>query len=258
IAIQYISIKYFDFSWPMWMAVVVYSLAFFVFGMMTTLHMNTLALKHGFLDGQVPRDGIPDLRLKSTLVGLLFVMTVRPVFYCLAAYDRFEIPYIAPRLPLHMFLFTTSLDFWFYIYHRAMHEVDFLWKFHKTHHMAKHPNALLSAFSDPEEEVFGFLVIPLLAYITYPVDFFTLWITSVYILYAEVVGHSGIRVYQQQPVTGPVLRPLGMDVIGEDHDLHHRNGWRKSFNYGKQTRVWDKLFGTMRARLEMVDENVDW
>jgi len=129
------------------MAVVVYSLAFFVFGMMTTLHMNTLTLKQGFLDGQVPRDGIPDLRLKSTFVGLLFVMTVRPVFYCLVAYDRFQMPSITPWLPVHMFLFTTILYFWFYIYHRAMHEVDFLWKFHKTHHMAKHPNALLSAFA---------------------------------------------------------------------------------------------------------------
>ncbi|KAF9521001.1 hypothetical protein BS47DRAFT_1286368 [Hydnum rufescens UP504] len=254
------------------MAVVVYSLAFFVFGMMTTLHMNTLTLKHGFLDGQVPRDGIPDLRLKSTFVGLLFVMTVRPVFYCLVAYDRFQMPSITPWLPVHMFLFTTILYFWFYIYHRAMHEVDFLWKFHNTHHMAKHPNALLSAFAsrlgdnlwlvkayshhssiDREEEIFSFLVIPLLAYISFPVDFFTLWITSVYMLYAEVLGHSGIRLYQQQPVTGPVLRPFGMGLVGEDQ-------WvlRSSISYGKQTRVWDKLFGTMRPRVEMLDENVDW
>jgi hypothetical protein len=59
--------------------------------------------------------------------------------------------------------------------------------------MEKHPNALLSTFAgrlddnlrlvkaysrqssiDSEEVVFGFLIIPLLAYISYPVDFFTL------------------------------------------------------------------------------------
>jgi len=82
----------------------------------------------------------------------------------------------------------------------------------------------------------------------------------VYITYTEVVGHSGVRLCQPQPVTGPILRPFGMDMVGEDHDLHHRNGWRKSFNHGKQTRIWDKLLSTARAgpRLEMVDENVDW
>lgn len=61
-------------------------------------------------------------------------------------------------------------------------------------------------------------------------------------------------------------------------DLHHRNGWRKSSkyaivlslylascahdvsssSYGKQTRIWDVLFGTTRPRIEMVPENIDW
>jgi hypothetical protein len=59
----------------MWMAVAFYSLAFSAFGIMTTLHMNNLALKHGFLDGQVPRDGIPDLRLKSVLVWCGFTIS---------------------------------------------------------------------------------------------------------------------------------------------------------------------------------------
>jgi len=250
--------KYFRLSWPMWMAAIVYSIAFITFVAMLAFHMNALALKHGFLDGQVPRDGVPDARLKLTMLGIFFVATVRPLFCCFIAYDRFEMPYIAPWLPVHMFLYTVIFDFWFYIYHRTMHEIDFLWRFHKTHHMTKHPSTLLSAFADHEEEVIGILIIPLLAYLLYPVDFPTLWISLMYITYTEVVGHSGVRLYQQQPVAGPILRPFGVEMIGEDHDLHHRNGWRKSFNYGKQTRIWDKLLGTAQPRLEMVDENVDW
>lgn len=35
-----------------------------------------------------------------------------------------------------------------------------------------------------------------------------------------------------------------MELVIEDHDLHYRNGWRRSHNYGKQTRLWDRLFGT--------------
>ncbi|KAF9517651.1 hypothetical protein BS47DRAFT_1389631 [Hydnum rufescens UP504] len=209
-------------------------------------------------------------------LGLAFVMMVRPLFFCFPAYDRFEMPHITPWLPVHMFLYTIILDFWYYITHRAMYEVDvrhefflfiilarvlstqFLWRFPKTHHKKKHPSSLLASFSDHEEEVLYFVAVPMLTYTTYLVDFFTLWITSVCILYLEVVEHSGVHVYQQQPITGPILRFFGMDLIDEDHDLHHRNGWAKSSNYGKQTRVWDEVFGTMQPRQEMVDENVDW
>lgn len=41
-------------------------------------------------------------------------------------------------------------------------------------------------------------------------------------------------------------------------DLHHRLGWRKSYNYGKQTRIWDTIFGTKRDRMEVLRENIDW
>jgi len=48
------------------------------------------------------------------------------------------------------------------------------------------------------------------------------------------------------------------DLIIEDHDLHHRTGWKKSYNYGKQTRAWDLLFGTTIPRIECAEHNVDW
>jgi sterol desaturase/sphingolipid hydroxylase (fatty acid hydroxylase superfamily) len=38
--------------------------------------------------------------------------------------------------------------------------------------------------------------------------------------------------------------------------LHHRKGYRKSGNYGKQTKLWDRLFGTEMPRIEC--ENVDF
>jgi sterol desaturase/sphingolipid hydroxylase (fatty acid hydroxylase superfamily) len=44
----------------------------------------------------------------------------------------------------------------------------------------------------------------------------------------------------------------------EDHDLHHRKGWKNSANYGKQTRLWDKLFGTCAERIELTPENIDY
>lgn len=53
-------------------------------------------------------------------------------------------------------------------------------------------------------------------------------------------------------------RPFGCELVLEDHDLHHRMGWQRSHNYGKQTRLWDMLFGTDNVRIETNSDNVDW
>lgn len=58
--------------------------------------------------------------------------------------------------------------------------------------------------------------------------------------------------------TSTLLRPFGCEIVIEDHDLHHRHGWRESYNYGKQSLLWDTLFGTNGDRLETRAENIDW
>jgi sterol desaturase/sphingolipid hydroxylase (fatty acid hydroxylase superfamily) len=47
-------------------------------------------------------------------------------------------------------------------------------------------------------------------------------------------------------------------LIIEDHDKHHRQGCRTSGNYGKQTRLWDRVFGTCKDRIECRQGNIDW
>jgi hypothetical protein len=41
--------------------------------------------------------------------------------------------------------------------------------------MTKHPSVLLSAFADPEQDLFDIFMIPLITYLTYPIDF-TSWV----------------------------------------------------------------------------------
>ncbi|KAM3444223.1 hypothetical protein MY4824_000112 [Beauveria thailandica] len=53
-------------------------------------------------------------------------------------------------LAVHIGVYTLALDFFFYWYHRAMHDVPALWKLHRRHHLAKHPNALLTGYADDE------------------------------------------------------------------------------------------------------------
>ncbi|KAF8306161.1 hypothetical protein DL93DRAFT_2144038 [Clavulina sp. PMI_390] len=256
--LQYISMRFLNYSWPWPLAFVLYSFSFLGFSDDMANEFNRLSEEHGFLDGEKLRDNIPDGRLASTSISTILIVTVRPLLGCFLAYKRQELPHVDLWTPVHMFIYTCLIDFWYYVYHRAMHEVDFLWRFHKTHHMTKHPCTTLAILADPVQSFCDMIVIPLISFKCHPMSFHVWWMTTVYLFYIEAVMHAGTRLYWTSPVTGPILEPLGMELVLEDHDLHHRNGWGKASNYGKQTRIWDVLFGTTRSRLEMVPENIDW
>jgi len=51
---------------------------------------------------------------------------------------------------------------------------------------------------------------------------------------------------------------LDAELLIEDHDMHHRKGYRKSSNYGKQTKLWDMIFGTVGTRDETLPSNFDF
>ncbi|KAG5927021.1 hypothetical protein E4U42_002704 [Claviceps africana] len=234
--------------------------------------LRRLGHRHGFLDGDVhDRDGVPDHGAPKVVWALYKTVGARLVMMLLLAYDPDRSPLdVLARpswwalLPLQTGLYAVVLDFWFYLYHRCMHDVPFLWRFHRTHHLTKHPNPMLAAYADEEQELFDMLVIPLLAWSTFwlaghPLGFYEWWICQQYVVYAEVGGHSGLRLHLCAPSTlHPLLAALGMELCVEDHDMHHRNGWRRSRNYGKQTRVWDRLFGTCGERVETHEANVDY
>ena len=231
--------------------------------------LRRLGHKYGFLDGdQHERDGVPDVGVgrvtqsvyKTTGSRLILAvwMTYKPGLDSLPSSMNWA------WLPLEIGLYGIVLDFWFYWYHRLMHDVGFLWKFHRKHHLTKHPNPLLSAYADHEQEFFDMVVIPLMTYFTLktiglPMGFYEWWVCHAYIAFVEVFGHSGLRLHMTIPSTLTwLLQMLDAEIVIEDHDLHHRKGWRKSHNYGKQTRLWDKIFGTSIDRIESKSENVDY
>ncbi|KHN97100.1 Fatty acid hydroxylase [Metarhizium album ARSEF 1941] len=234
--------------------------------------LRRLGHQHGFLDGDAhARDGVPDHGAAKVVWSLYKTIGARLALMLWLTYAPSQPPLAAlsswrwwAALPLQTGLYALVLDFWFYLYHRAMHDVPFLWRFHRTHHLTKHPNPLLSAYADEGQEFFDMAVIPLLAYASLralgmPLDFYAWWMCQQYVVYTEVWGHSGVRVHLAAPSTlSWLLTALDMELCVEDHDLHHRRGWRRSQNYGKQTRVWDRLFGTCGERLESYDDNVDY
>ncbi|KAE8150577.1 hypothetical protein BDV25DRAFT_172026 [Aspergillus avenaceus] len=229
--------------------------------------LRRLGHAHGFLDGDKhERDGIPDVGVGKVVRSLYKTTGSRIALSVYLTYNASTLPSDMNfvLLPLQIGLYGIILDFWFYWYHRLMHDVSFLWKFHRTHHLTKHPNPLLAAYADHEQEFFDMVGVPLLTYLTLwgiglPLGFYDWWMCHEYIAVTEVLGHSGLRVHLTAPSTlAWLLQLFDAEIVIEDHDLHHRKGWRKSHNYGKQTRLWDRVFGTCIERIESREENVDY
>jgi hypothetical protein len=77
----------------------------------------------------------------------------------------------------------------------------------------------------------------------------------------DVDSESWLTLRAMLPLPGPcapLMKMIGCELVLEDHDLHHRNGWRMSGNYGKVTRLWDRIFGTCMDRIESNWDNVDY
>ncbi|KAL4982716.1 hypothetical protein BDW68DRAFT_194998 [Aspergillus falconensis] len=234
--------------------------------------LRRLTYKYGCLDGDVAdRDGIPNTAAGKMVRSMHKTAGFRLALAVLITYNPDISPLAAignlsswPPFLTKLSLYGVILDFWFYTYHRACHEIPSLWKYHRTHHLTKHPTAVFSAFADDEQEIIEMVIVPFLTFATLwllglPLSFYEWWLCLEYVTFSEILGHSGIRVHTlvPSPITW-LLALCGAELAVEDHDLHHRRGWRKSFNYGKQTRVWDRLFGSSIERLEARGENVDY
>lgn len=88
-------------------------------------------------------------------------------------------------------------------------------------------------------------------------NFYDWWLCQMYQMFTELAGHSGCRLHATSPSSFGLLPKLGLDIVIEDHDLHHRQGYRTSGNYGKQSRVWDHVFGTTIAREECIPSQME-
>ena len=251
-------------------AFLLYGGSFKITGISVMQSMRRLGHKYGYFDGDKhARDGVPDVGVAKVVRSLLSTTSARTIFALFLSYRASETPLESLKTNwawalLEVSLYGIILDFWFYWYHRLMHDVDWLWKYHRTHHLTKHPNPLLTLYADEEQEFFDIAGIPLMTYGTMrlmgmPMGFYEWWICYMYVVFAELAGHSGLRVHISVPSpVSWVLSYFNAELVIEDHDLHHRTGWKSSHNYGKQTRLWDRVFGTCRDRIETTDQNIDY
>lgn len=140
---------------------------------------------------------------------------------------------------LYFFIF----DLYFYLVHRLIHiEPLYTWV-HKTHHHSVSPQPLTYASMTPLEGMMEGLIIPIFLTV------FTVHQTSTYFIlpFASLMGlyvHCGYefapRWWYRANATKWLITPMY-------HDQHHQYF---TCNYGAYTTIWDRVFGTMRARFE--------
>ncbi len=211
-----------------------------------------------FDEDKRPRDYVPDKLVTRLVLSVNIYMIARTAGGLLLGGYDFNVPpslvhSISWLFIIKIGLWLIALDFFFYSYHHTIHTVPFLWKIHSLHHCTKHPTVLQSILAGDIQELIEIFFIPFAASLVVPLTAHKFWIAQCVLIYMEAGGHLGIRAYWPHVILYEVLRSFRMELCIEDHDLHHRYG-KSGMSYGKQTRIFDRLFGTLCERIESVQK----
>lgn len=144
---------------------------------------------------------------------------------------------------LQFVLAVVFFDLWMYVWHRANHEIPFLWRFHRMHHSDPEVDATTGFRFHPGEQVLSGLtrlaVLPLLG--------MSLWHLALYealLLPVILFHHSNVSLprWLDHGLLAVVVTPAM-------HRVHHSR-WQPETdsNYGSIFPYWDRLFRSFRLR----------
>jgi sterol desaturase/sphingolipid hydroxylase (fatty acid hydroxylase superfamily) len=126
--------------------------------------------------------------------------------------------------------------FVFYWWHRARHDVDFLWRvFHQVHHSPSRIELLTSFYKHPVEILADSVISSAIMFVFLGASPEAGAWFNVFAVLGEYFYHSNLRTPHWWGYF--IQRP-------EHHSIHHQLDLHR-FNYGDIT-WWDRLFGTFR------------
>ena len=129
------------------------------------------------------------------------------------------------------YLFLTFVYYW---WHRARHQVAFLWRvFHQIHHSPARMEVLTSFYKHPIEIVANGVLSSFLLHVILGLSLSSVSIVVLITGLAELFYHWNIKTPHW--VGYIIQRP-------ESHRLHHKSEWHR-YNYSDMP-IWDMLFGT--------------
>lgn len=136
------------------------------------------------------------------------------------------------------------LDLLLYVWHKASHNFDVLWMFHKVHHNDPCLN-VSTAFRIHIVELLIITVLKAAYIVTLGLDKATVLINEAIITFFVMFHHTNIS-FKGESLLGRVL------IVPYLHRAHHSTERNEhDQNYGAVLSLWDRLFGTL-AKLEPV------
>lgn len=133
------------------------------------------------------------------------------------------------------------LEFFIYWWHRANHEIPFLWRFHRVHHYDEFLDASSALRFHPGEVIFSACLRGLYVLLT-DISVPSILIFDSLVVIAAGFHHSNIKLSDQMD---SALRRL--IVSPRHHRVHHipERQYTDS-NYGTLFSFWDRAFGSFR------------
>jgi len=126
------------------------------------------------------------------------------------------------------------INFIYYWWHRARHEIPILWRYlHRVHHSACRLEVLTSFYKHPVEILINGFLSSAILYSLLGLDAASTGLALLIAGAAELVYHWNVKTPRWLGYL--IQRP-------ESHCIHHLRGWHRS-NYSDLP-LWDMLFGT--------------
>ncbi len=134
-------------------------------------------------------------------------------------------------------------DIWMYFWHKANHQINFLWLFHRAHHSDTQMDTTTALRFHPGELVLSTLIrLPVL--VALGMTFGQLLLFETLLNISTLFHHSNLGLPRSWD------RALSVLIVTPDmHRVHHSlEREETNSNYTSLLSFWDRLFGTFRMR----------
>ncbi len=202
----------------------------------------TILMKHDhLLSHRVYKVEIPDGQKAREYKNSWHVISDGVALYLLVYFDLISFAESTLTTTITTFLiFYAWVETWYYFTHRLMHKYDWLYKYHRMHHLSLVVTPL-SSISMSNVEKIGFYTggwLGFMALISWwvPVSLYGIVAYYTYHFIVSLHGHSNT----EASAMNSLLAKAGMGSA-TSHAIHHAR-FRK--NYGFSNMFWDRVFGT--------------